>query len=133
MITADQVLCHVIGDYLLQSDWIASTKTRRSDSALLHATLYTLSFVMLTRSAPALALIASSHFVIDRWRLVRYVVWAKNWLSPVPYKSWQECRATGFVPEHPAWLTFWLDVIVDNTLHILLNGWVLTKLGRRGR
>ena len=82
LISADQLLCHVIGDYLIQSDWMASEKTKKSLAALAHAVSYTLPFFFLTLSWKALLFIAGTHFIIDRWRLARYLVWLKNFLAP---------------------------------------------------
>ena len=110
---------------------MALNKSRRSDVALLHALLYSLPFLALTRSRPALAIIVGSHFALDRWRLTRYLVWAKNWLSPMGYLPFRRCDpATGFPLERPAWMTFWLYVIIDNTVHVLINAWALTRFGR---
>jgi len=83
VITADQIVAHLIGDYVLQSDWMAGEKTKRSVAALAHALVYSLPFVWLASpSWSAFAVIAGTHFVIDRWRLARYVVWAKNFIAP---------------------------------------------------
>lgn len=82
MITADQLVCHAVGDYILQSDWMATEKTKKSVAALCHVLTYALPFLFLRPSWPALAVIVSTHFVIDRWRLARYVVWLKNFLAP---------------------------------------------------
>ena len=77
-VTADQILAHLIGDYVLQSHWMAQEKTKQSFAAAVHATTYTLPFLFLTQSVAALAFILWTHFLIDRFRLARYVVWAKN-------------------------------------------------------
>jgi hypothetical protein len=82
VITATQLVAHAVGDYLLQSDWMANEKTKKSVAALAHAVMYTLPFLFLTTSWKALLFIAGTHFIIDRWRLARYVVWAKNFLAP---------------------------------------------------
>lgn len=82
MFTAGQLVAHAVGDYLLQSHWMATEKTRRTVAAVAHVTTYVLPFLFLTRDWRALAFIAVTHFVIDRWRLARYVVWAKNFLAP---------------------------------------------------
>lgn len=82
MFTADQLVCHFVGDYLLQSHWMATEKTKQSAAAAAHALAYTLPFLLLTRSVAALAVICGTHFVIDRWRLARYVVWLKNFSRP---------------------------------------------------
>lgn len=82
MITADQLVAHAVGDYILQSDWMATTKTKKTVAALAHVATYTLPFLFLTRSLAALAAILGTHLLIDRWRLARYVVWAKNFIAP---------------------------------------------------
>jgi hypothetical protein len=73
---------HLVGDYVLQSDWMATEKTKKSVAALAHVATYVLPFLFVTRSPWALAFIASTHFIIDRWRLARYVCWLKNFLAP---------------------------------------------------
>lgn len=118
LFTADQIVAHLVGDYILQSHWMATEKTKRSLAAAIHAGLYTLPFLMLTQSIAALAIICGTHFLIDRYRLARFVVWAKN-----------GCRGpitgTGYPDDVPAWLSVWLLIIADNTLHIVINGLAL--------
>lgn len=129
MVTADQLVAHAIGDYVLQSDWMATEKTKRSLAAAAHVVTYALPFLALDASWAALAVIVGTHFVIDRWRLARFAVWFKNaLLSPDPIRPWSECAATGFAPERPAWLATWLLIIVDNVMHVLINGAALRWL-----
>ena len=124
MFTVDQLVAHAIGDYVLQSDWMAKEKTRRSLPALVHCLTYLVPFLFLTQDLLALALIAGSHFVVDRWHLARYVAWIKN--RPWPgTRPWSECRETGFNPDVAPWLSGWLVIIIDNILHIVTNGLVL--------
>ena len=78
-VIADQLVAHLVGDYILQSHWMATEKTKRSAAAAVHAICYTLPFLLLTQDLVSLVVIAASHFAIDRWRLVRYLVWLKNW------------------------------------------------------
>lgn len=125
MITADQLVAHAVGDYILQSDWMANQKTRRTYAAAIHALAYSVPFLFLHPSSGAWGAIVATHFVIDRWRLARYVVWAKNWPATPP---WRECAATGYPPDRPAWMSVWLLIIADNTLHVLCNGLALAYL-----
>ena len=118
--TADQLLAHAVGDYLIQSDWMATEKTKRSVAAAAHAVTYALPFLFLTQSVAALAFIVVTHFAIDRWRLARFVCWAKNAIGG-SYAPWSECVATGYYRDRPAWLAVWLLIIADNTLHVLCN------------
>jgi hypothetical protein len=119
-LTADQLLAHVVGDYFLQSDWMATNKKDRFLPCFVHVVTYIVPFLLLTTSAGALALIAGTHFAIDHWNLARYPVWAKNKiLGGAP--SWKECSVTGMNPDRPLWLSVWLTIIVDNTAHIVIN------------
>ena len=150
MFTADQIVAHLVGDYSLQSHWMATEKIKQSLAAALHAIFYTLPFLFLTQSPEALAVICGSHFVIDRWRLARYVIWLKNWIAlPSLYaketisplagkhlryglewdnKPWAECSKTGYPDDTPPWLSVWLLIIADNTLHLICNAAALKWL-----
>lgn len=126
MITADQLTLHLIGDYILQSDWMAQNKTKDHLPAFVHALVYSLPFLVLGPSLPAWVVIFGTHFFIDRYRLARYVVWAKNWLGP--NRPWSECKGTGYPDDRPAWLAVWLLIIADNIMHIVINGAALRYL-----
>src|SRR4051812_43593277 len=115
MITADQLVLHGIGDYVLQSDWMATTKTKKSIAALAHVFTYTLPFLLITRSPIALSIILSSHFVIDRWRLARFVVWAKNYISPRMCKY--EAPLADSVQSIPP------DAKLNNLAHVWYRPW----------
>lgn len=127
LITADQLLCHLCGDYGLQSDWMATGKTKSLPIALVHALFYALPFLLLQPSLVAWLVIFSTHAVIDRYRLARYVVWAKEWLSPVRPPPLADCPL-GYAPDKPPWLAVWLLIIADNALHITINGAALRWL-----
>lgn len=101
---------------------MAQEKTRSHLPAAAHAVTYTLPFLALTRDPRRLALIAGSHFAIDRWRLARHACWAKNYLAPRGSNPpWSECQATGYPPEVPDWLAVWLMVVADNSIHGICN------------
>jgi len=115
------VLAHLVGDYLIQSHWMANEKTKRWWPAVAHAVTYTLPYLLVTRSPLALLVIGGTHAVIDRCRLARHVVWIKNQLAPRgPYRP-AERTATGYPADTPPWLSVWLMIIADNTLHLLIN------------
>lgn len=122
-ITGNQVLAHLVGDFFLQSDWMATNKKDRIAPCVVHVLLYTVPFLFLTLSPIALLVICGTHFAIDHWGLPRYLVWAKNWaMAPVSERrTWKECEFTGFSPDRPVWLTVWLLIICDNTIHLVIN------------
>jgi hypothetical protein len=132
-----QLILHLIGDYVTQSDWMADNKTKRFAPAAAHAVVYSLPFLLLRPSVAALLVILVTHFLIDRYRLARFVVYTKNiLLSPYVFAigdemgsmKWSNCSATGYPSEKPAWLAVWLLIAADNTLHLTLNYLALSYL-----
>lgn len=122
MITSDQLFAHAVGDYILQSDWMANEKTKRSTAAIAHALSYGVPFLLLGASPLALLVIVATHFLIDRFRLARYAVFAKNFFAPrSSWPTWADCSATGYSAARPAWLSVWLLIIADNVLHVGIN------------
>lgn len=126
MIWFAALLAHLAGDYVLQSHWMATEKTKRWWPAIVHATTYGLPYLLITQSPSTLTVIIVTHAVIDRYRLARHVVWAKNLVAPKTHRRpWTECEATGYPTEVPAWLAVWLLIIADNTLHLAINATAL--------
>lgn len=150
-----QLILHLIGDYVTQSDWMANNKTKKTWPALCHSVIYSLPFLFLKPSVLAFSIILGTHFLIDRFRLARFVVWAKNaFLCPrkelaraahesaagvefcgplpdlTPYDKyrWSNCFGTGYPSETPAWLAVWLLIAADNTLHLAINYFSLACL-----
>lgn len=136
----EQLLLHLLGDYVTQSDWMAQNKTSKYLPAVVHATVYTLPFILLTRSPAALFVMWLTHFLIDRFRLARYVCFVKNLIfAPISEHSerhvnsvgdvhyipkkyfWSECKATGYHPDTPIWLATGLMIIADNFMHLTIN------------
>lgn len=112
-----QLLLHLLGDYVLQSHWMAVNKTKASLPCAIHVALYSLPFLAIG-SWRAVAFIAGTHFLIDRFQLARYVVYAKNVaLGPAPFAM----TATGFPADTPDWLAVILRIVVDNTIHLSCN------------
>lgn len=116
----EQLLIHLWGDYITQTDWMANNKTKHNLAAFAHTTVYTLPFMLLTQSLTALLVIGITHFYIDRYRLARYVLFAKNWITDRTLK-WADCNVTGYHKDTPAWLAIWLMIIADNVLHLTIN------------
>lgn len=123
-----ELLLHLIGDYLLQSDWMASGKTKNWRPALAHAVAYSLPFLLIATPA-AVAVILLTHYLIDRYRLARFVVYAKNFIAPKSaYRSWSDCSSTGYPNELPPFMAVWLLIIADNTIHMVINHFAIACL-----
>jgi hypothetical protein len=107
----EQLLCHLVGDYLLQTNWMVRHKPHSIAVAAVHALFYLLPFLLITQSPSALFIIFSTHVIIDRFRLARHVIRLRNW-------CWTE---NGFSPETPTYLSHLITIIVDNTFHLVIN------------
>ncbi len=104
------LLAHLVGDYIVQWDWLAANKTVPGFRGLLactvHCWLYTVavwafSWWWMPWWGPALCFAA--HWPIDRFRLARV------WMIRV---SGQAAFATG--PLAP-----WSVIVIDNVFHLL--------------
>lgn len=139
-----QLICHLIGDFWLQSDWCAINKSKLGwegfFACLVHVIIYTSCFLILTTSWKALLLIGISHFILDRFPIiVKRMIWWKNHF-PNGQPPFEYCNTTGYyddspynkrVPHtlhqkmwgkpRPFFITIWLYIISDNTLHLIFN------------
>lgn len=138
-----QLILHLLGDFVFQSDWMAQNKTKSTWAAFCHALVYSLPFLAIG-SVNAWAVIFFTHLLIDRFRLARYVVWAKNFLAPqwigyvesetdnkpvfVRNHPWHTCQGTGYHRSAEPWLAVWLMIAADNTLHLAINALALAYL-----
>ena len=147
----EQLLAHIFGDYILQSDWMAMNKSKRSLPCLVHVILYTSVFLFLTTSWKALLVIGAFHFLFDRFPIIiRRMIWLKNHIGPgFKFVPFNKCAITGYydnfvngmvgepnTDEHingygPRlnYITIWLYIITDNALHLLTNYLAIKYLG----
>jgi hypothetical protein len=119
-----ELLAHLVGDYILQNHWEATEKINSNLPAFTHAAKYTAAFLPVTRDPKALAIIGGTHFVLDRWRLAKRIAWAKNQIGvPQSHRNtYAEVKDNaGYPPDVPAWLSTWLMIIADNTIHMTIN------------
>ncbi len=125
------LLAHLFGDYVLQSDWMATRKTSAWVPAIAHGVTYTLPHLIVTQSPWALLVIGGTHIIIDRYRLARHLVWLKNHLAPRGHRTppWRDCTATGYPPDRPTGLATALMIIADNSAHLAINVAAIVLLG----
>ena len=116
----EQLILHLFGDYVTQTDWMAKNKINDIRVASVHALVYTLPFLFLTNSIYALLIICITHIFIDRFRIARYIIFMRNKITNWALK-WEDCNITGSHKSLPDWLAVWLMIICDNTLHLTIN------------
>lgn len=151
-----QLLVHILGDFVLQSDWMALNKSKRSIPCLVHVLIYTACFLLLTTSWKALLVIGVTHFLIDRFHTpLKRLLWMKNHFGPtMQYPPFSWCNSTGYYDDSPYnttpygkedkinqermdhwygkprhfFVTLWIYIVIDNWLHLTINYLALTYL-----
>ena len=123
----EQLLAHLVGDYLLQSSHMAEHKVRSWLVAIFHAFVYSLPFLFLTHSPAALLVIFGTHAVIDHYRLAHYLSMLKN-MAGAPSRWRDFITHTGHAQDMPVWMSVWLVIITDNTMHLLINYFAIKYL-----
>jgi hypothetical protein len=117
----EQIFLHLIGDYITQNNWLANTKVKNSLigylACLIHCLIYSLPFLLIG-SVPAVGVIFITHFLMDKYRLSRYVLRFNNWTK----------TPTGLPKTTPDYIAVWLMFIVDNIFHIIINYYSLKFL-----
>ena len=96
------IYAHLIGDYLLQNDWMAEGKKKNSWICFAHVICYLVPFLFCDIALWKLFLIGLQHFIQDR---TNFVVWFM--------------KITGSKKFTEAPMSPWSIIITDNILHIL--------------
>lgn len=105
----EQLLCHLWGDYMTQTSWMALNKYNRWWPAIAHGCIYTLWFALLTHDPLELAIIGVTHTLIDHYRVAG--LWAR-----LINNEWEMAQ-----PVIPPWCM----VAIDQTMHLTINYLVL--------
>lgn len=105
MFVLDAIIGHLVGDYLLQNDWMARNKKSVSWICLIHCVLWTNSVCLFSgcRDHWVWLILLATHFLQDRTTIIRkFMYWAG-----------QEQFATDEK------LSPWSIIVVDNVWHIV--------------
>ena len=97
------IYAHLIGDFLLQNDWMAFGKKQKPWICAVHVAAYMVPFLFCDFVWWQLAIIAVQHYAQDRTDFVMWLMKAKG----------SEKFATG--PCSP-----WSIIVTDNIIHILM-------------
>lgn len=105
MITS-AIIGHLVGDYLLQNDWMANNKKRSSIICAIHCTLWTFSVCVFAGwwTWQAFAVLWLTHFIQDRTQII---LW---WMR----LKWKDQTLFATAPMAP-----WSIIVVDNVWHIV--------------
>ena len=99
------IIGHLVGDYLLQNDWMALNKKQCSLPCAVHCTLWTLAVCGFAGwiSLPAIAVLWVTHFIQDRTHIIEF------WMTKINRQP--EFVKPPFAP--------WSLIVVDNVWHIV--------------
>lgn len=116
----EQLLIHLFSDYWLQNDWMALNKKKHFYIALLHSVIYTIPFLLLTRSILALFIICITHAIIDHTDIVMRLNQIKN-RDMYGCFGYNDLLIKDGYGDRPIFIRVWLIIIQDNILHLIIN------------
>lgn len=100
------IYAHLIGDFIIQSDWMAKYKKSDSFACLIHILTYLFPFAFVDCQWWQLSLIAVQHYYQDR---TNFVFWFMK-----------RTGSEGFAKDMAPWST----ILIDQILHILFMAFV---------
>ena len=111
-ILASAIVGHLVGDYLLQNDWMALNKKQKSFPCLIHCSIWTASVCVFSgwHSLQVISALFLPHFLQDRTQVIKF------WMTKIN-------RQQKFT-EPP--MSPWSLIVVDNVWHILTI-WIVWK------
>ena len=99
------IIGHLVGDYLLQTDWMAQNKKLRSWPCLAHCFVWTVCVGAFSGLGPAaLGFLFACHFIQDRTHIVK-------WWMTLRWKDQTGFTQAPFAP--------WSLIVVDNVWHLV--------------
>ena len=120
----DLLFGHLVGDYLLQNNWMALSKNRNAWRNTVHCIIYTLSIMLFCRTADwrFVTLVFVSHWIPDYFSI------GGIWLKLIRGRSMVEFMHTVDDSQKnilTGAFTSIVYVVVDNTIHLLAMwyGW----------
>lgn len=123
-----QLFLHLVGDYLLQNDWMSVNKGRSWPAAILHCLIYGVPFLLIEPSPAAWCALVFIHLLVDRFQLPSALLFTFSRLGE-PLLEWEEARHNnGFPIDFPVRRALWVNVFTDNCLHLATNFIVLSWL-----
>jgi hypothetical protein len=112
----EQFILHLIGDYLLQNNWISLNKKKAGNlgsfACHVHCILYSAPFLFIG-SWKAVFIIYFTHYIIDRHFIVSTFTAIKNGIY--------EIDNYGYGKTTDKTTAMWLHILNDNTLHMVIN------------
>ena len=100
-------LAHLVGDFIIQNDWMASRKKQDSWACFVHVVTYLIPFLLTDLSIWQILIIGVQHYAQDRSHFVEWFM-----------------RKTGKASFIEPPMGPWSVIIVDATLHLVFIAFV---------
>lgn len=100
------IIGHLVGDYILQNDWMALNKKKCSLACANHCFLWTFAVCFFSGwwSMPAIVVLFVTHFIQDRTQII-------GWWMRLKWKDQSKFAEPPMAP--------WSLIVVDNVWHIV--------------
>ena len=98
-------VAHLVGDFIIQNDWMALNKKRNSFACLVHILVYLLPFLFCGLRWWQIALIGLQHFAQDRGS---FILWWVGKIKRVPKEYWGQIPL--FVDQ--AFHCLWIEIVL---------------------
>jgi len=95
----DILIAHLIGDYILQNDWMAENKKKSNKACFIHCLLYIIPFCFFLNWWQII-LIFIQHYIQDR---TNFVKWFMDFKGSKDFRLKYD----------------WSSILVDNIIHLL--------------
>jgi hypothetical protein len=103
------ILAHLIGDYILQNDWMALGKKRSNSICLVHVLTYLIPFLFTGLVWWGIVLIGIEHFIQDRTNIILWFM---------------RMKGSAKFAEPP--IAPWSIILTDNIIHILFIAFIFS-------
>lgn len=102
----DQLLLHLLGDYILQNQWISDHKIKNESigyvASLVHAIIYSIPFLIFLATWKAWLIILVTHFIIDKYQVANF------WIQIMNRKNKTKVNNG-------------IKIVIDNFFHLMCN------------
>ena len=98
-------VAHLIGDFILQNEWMVTNKKRNSFACLIHILVYLVPFLLCHLAWWQIALIGIQHFAQDRSKFILW--WIRIWKHS-HLDAWKELPL--YVDQ--AFHIVWIEIVI---------------------
>ena len=110
--TLPWIIAHLVGDFVIQNDWMTANKKKSNYVCFIHIFTYIIPFIFTALNPLQLLLISVQHYIQDRTYFI-------TWFCRKTKKFQSELNNTSLP---------WGHIIVDNIFHIVFIWLIVTYI-----